>query len=75
MGKMENEIASQLSCSHFKQVVKMQFDIIYIYIYYSCLLHVVDRLYLISNLRNMMFLVVKNKNIAYPFFIEIKYKS
>lgn len=74
MEKMENEIASQLSCSHFKQVVKMQFDIIYIYIYYSCLLHVVDRLYLISNLRNM-FLVVKNKNIAYPFFIEIKYKS
>lgn len=32
MGKMENEIASQLSCSRFKQVVKMQFDIIYIYI-------------------------------------------
>lgn len=73
MGKMENEIASQLSCGRFKQIVKMQFDIIYIY--YSCLLHVVDRLYLISNLRNMMFLVVKNKNIAYPFFIEIKYKS
>lgn len=32
MGKMENEIASQLSCGRFKQIVKMQFDIIYIYI-------------------------------------------
>lgn len=33
---MENEIASQLSCGRFKQIVKMQFDIIYVYIIPVC---------------------------------------
>lgn len=33
MGKMENEIATELSCGRFKPIVKMQFDILYIYIY------------------------------------------
>lgn len=48
MGKMENEIATELSCGRFKPIVKMQFDILYIYIF-LCLLDVIDRLYLISN--------------------------
>lgn len=33
MGKMENEIATELSCGRFKPIVKMQFDILYMYIY------------------------------------------